>query len=212
MGKYRHLEQAERVALVAKFEATAQEIAAKLGGDWTARFHADAEIRREGLIYLCNKGDGRRITLGLRLSEHPVKIEVYGNYETGPDYLGLRGVKNNLRPSVSVSLDRPSDALARDIARRFLPDYTALFGEIGRMVATHQAAWDARAGAARRLCALSDGKMSGPHEWRGSGFEGRVWSQHDGGGVSIDLKVDNLNEVQAAAVVRLVRTFNEGGS
>lgn len=211
MGKYRSLEQTERVALVDTFETKAREVAAILGDDWTMRHHANEEVRREGLCYLVNK-DGRRICLNVRLYEHPVKINVSGEYEPGPDFLGLRGFKNNQRPSISVSVDRPAKAIAKDIERRFLPDYTPLFLETKQVVAEHLARWDMREDANKRLAAVAEAKYISAHEWRGAAVEGHVWNRHDGAGLSVSLKIDGLTESRAAQIIGFVKSFSEGGS
>jgi hypothetical protein len=207
MGKYRSLEKDERAALVVVLEAKGREVAALLGSDWTMRLHENEEIRREGLVYLCGPG-GQRISLNVRLYESPVRIEVYGDYATGPDYLGLRGIKSNQRPSITVALDRSAASIAKDIKARFLPEYTALFLEVGRIVFAHQSAWDLKMGVTDRLCAMAGGKRNGPHEWRGADVDGHVYIT--GESPTVDLKFDNLGEVEAAQLIALRMMLRAG--
>jgi hypothetical protein len=195
--------RAERLRVVAR------EIAAAWGSEWTAREDADEETRRDGgFMYLCHVSDSRRIVLTVNTWDAKPKMDVHGTYVTGPDYLGLHGCKSNQRPSISVSLDRPGAALAKDIARRFLPEYTALFTDICAIVIAHQEAWDAKAGAAGRLGTLAGAKRIDAAEWRGCAVEGRVFNT---GRVVVDLRAENLTESQAAAVIQLVNSF-KGGS
>jgi hypothetical protein len=208
MAKYAYVEAGERDARVARLESVAREIAAGLGNEWTARTMVDGDGEKwAGFMRLVHISDSREINLTVRLYESPAKIEVSGDYVTGPEYLGLSRHMNNERPTISVSLDRPGAAIAKDIQRRFMPEYTRVFTDILAVVIANQERWDTRAAACDRLAALTkDGKCNGPHEWRGA-VDGRVWGRHDGTGVSIDLKVDNLSEAQAAEVIALVNSF-----
>ena len=208
MAKYQYVDATERAARAARLESVAREIAAAWGNEWTARqrLNGDKEVI-PGHMKLSHVSDSREVSLRMRLYESPAKIDVSGEYVTGPDYLGLHGHMNNKRPSISVSLDRPGAALAKDIQRRFLPEYTRVFTDILAVVIAHEERWDMKAAACDRLAALTkDGKHHGSHRWYGA-VDGHVWGRHDGEGVSIDLKVDGLSESQAAEVVRLVNSF-----
>lgn len=211
MGKYVNVDATERAARAARLESVAREIAAAWGNEWTARqyLNGDGEVV-PGTMTLSHVSDSRGVSLHVRLYESPAKIEVDGDYVTGPDALGLSRLMHNKRPSISVSLDRPGAALAKDIERRFMPEYTRVFTDIVAVVIAHQERWDMRASACDRLVTLTkDGKHNGPHEWRGA-VDGHVWGRHDGKGVSIDLKLDELSEAQAAEVIRLVNSFQKG--
>ena len=197
-------EKSKRAELVERLEMVGREVAAGLGDGWTARVPDDAETRREGRTYVVHT-DGRRIDLDIRLYDSPAKIDVSGRYNFGGSHLGI-GYSSYSRemPRISVSLSRPGSAIAKDIQRRFLNDYTALYTRICETVAAYQAAWDRKSGVVDRLCTLGGFNRNGAHEWRGA-VEGRVWTQ--GSGVVVDLKIDNLRESDAAAVIELVKTL-----
>jgi hypothetical protein len=202
----KYVEQPERAARAERLIVVAREIAAAWGSEWTAREHENNEVRRDGgYMVLCHKSDSRVIVLTVRLYEPVAKIDVYGRYVTGPDYLKLSGLKGNVRPSISVSLDRPGAAIAKDIARRFLPDYTRVFTDICASVIAHQEVWDSKASASARLGALAGAVRIDSDEWRGCAVKGRVWFV--GSNPQIDLKADNLTEAQAAQVIALVNSF-----
>lgn len=206
----RFVEQPERAARAARLVEVAREIAAAWGSEWTAREHANDETRRDGgYMLLHHISDSRVVVLSVRLYEPVAKIDVYGKYVTGPDYLGMAGMKSNQRPSISVSLDRPGAAIAKDIARRFLPDYTRMFTDICATVIAYQEVWDSKAAASERLGTLAGAKRLDVAEWRGCAVEGRVWGQ--GETLQIDLRAENLTELQAAAVIKLINSFKRGG-
>ncbi|MFK0143253.1 hypothetical protein [Streptomyces murinus] len=115
--------EAKRRAVRAQFEQLGKDLAAALdeelveGGGWT---HEVTGLHAGGLV-LHHRGRG----LGLHVWRDKSylkgaagrRLKVEGRYST--EYIGWRA------DPITVSMDRPASAIARDIVRRFLPDYLA---------------------------------------------------------------------------------------
>jgi len=62
----------------------------------------------------------------LSVDEPTHRLTVHGTYGTMPDgrmWMPRERVRDAVDPSPTMSADKPADQIARDIARRFLPDY-----------------------------------------------------------------------------------------
>ncbi|WP_432158574.1 hypothetical protein [Streptomyces sp. bgisy153] len=120
---FRAKAEAERQATHAHFDQLGKDMASALnndrvqGGGWT---HTVSALCAGGLV-LHHHGLG----LGIQVWRHKTylkgaagrRLKVEGNYAT--EYHGWRA------DPITVSMDRPAGAIARDIVRRFLPGYLA---------------------------------------------------------------------------------------
>jgi len=129
-----------------KLFALAAEIATKLGGGWKSRglVRHSAEYGDEEY---CNPiiahPDGREMWFQLGWAQKG-KLHVSGtwpkyekpdsfNHNSYPQTVSPRDLPYESGhtvepPSINVSLERPVDAIVRDIQRRFLPEYTRIWG------------------------------------------------------------------------------------
>lgn len=151
--------------------AVAQRVAVHLR-DWEANPNDNARV---GVL---QRPDGGRIHL--RLSNNGARIEVSGVYPTPISYHG-----NN--PMITVSPRRTSQAIARDIEQRFLPEYDKLFARSWADANNEHRRLQERIETTRRLADLldipfhpsSDPKNVQYLNWAEGDFYARVRVEHD---------------------------------
>ena len=109
-------------------------------------------------------GDGREIRLDGRSGMGPRgKLHVSGIYPTA------RGCMEEVRPSINVAATRAPEAIARDIVRRFLPDYLETFTKSARRDVAENERKALEAHNRKRLAAALGGRVGengrGPQVW-----------------------------------------------
>jgi hypothetical protein len=93
-----------------------EAVAGHLEG-WTLDREATLKWHTPPLWAVLKDGDGREIHLDGRPGMGPRgKLRVSGSYPTAPGYM-------EYRPTINVGRSRAPSAIARDILRRFLPEY-----------------------------------------------------------------------------------------
>ena len=103
---------------IGTLNGAAAGIAAALGADWTVSRPASNDFP-SGLII----SDGTR-ELHFYLSYNSDKVDLSGIYPDRNSPVSLYEHGNRVsRPRIGFSIKRPAPTIARDIERRFLPDY-----------------------------------------------------------------------------------------
>lgn len=164
-----------------------EEIAGKLPGGWAVKERCDERVCRWANI---RRPDGAGIHLGMDWREKKLCVSgCFPRAQNGQDFGPYRG-----RVNIGVSPDRGAEAIARDIARRFLPLYLEQHEEALKQEALHKdAVTKARAVAVRLAKVLNvpapdkngDGSCSLYLNLEGSRY-GTVQVGH-GGAVQVDL-------------------------
>jgi hypothetical protein len=121
---------AERARKIATLRALTAAIAKALGEGFQAK--EDKELEHVGEI---RHADGRCINLNSSWYERQRRLNVSGDYPRDEGNNGSYSdpkswgaiAYNESPPSITVSADRSPEAIARDIQRRFLPEYTRIY-------------------------------------------------------------------------------------
>ena len=95
-------------------------------------------------VYLLQRGTGARIYLQLYASvgyEKIDRVQVSGWFHIGKNGTFVEVRDNNVRiyPTISCGLSRNPEAIAKDIAKRFLPEYLPAFERALEIVANEEA-------------------------------------------------------------------------
>lgn len=202
------LERQQRRANAQQIKAAADEVLRELGEGWSVTAREDSwTIAPDSHFYEFRHTDGRQFSFDGDAYACKGKVHVSGRYDFGPSHLGLGFPYGKSRPGISMSISRGGVAMAKDIKRRFLPEYTALFQEIADRVKVHLQAYNEKASAAEFLGALAGAKVSA-HGFRtlGGGIEGKVWNVS---GLRVELKFDGLTETNAAQLIQLYKSFQK---
>lgn len=116
---------------------------------------------------------------------------------------------------ITMSADKPPERIAREIERRFLPEYRRLYGLVAAYVADRNAGLRSQASARDRLAALVPGAAINP-SWVGRSDRSRtIWIP--GGRINLDpagervsrLELSNLSVDDAEWILRFL--FERGG-
>jgi hypothetical protein len=193
-------ERAERIALL-KIEAAV--VVSELGGSWAIE-PAKAEDVRDHVML--RDADGRRVELCVPQYNYTGKVEVSGWFDYGPTHLGISFPYGKTRPQISVSLSRGGAVIAKEIKRRFLPAYDELFHSIGESVRKATNYRDTQMGITARLAALAGAEPKRTQE-RSFCLITDNYTRTVEVNVSnstVDLKLFNLSESQAAEILRLL--------
>ena len=107
----------------------------------------------------------------LSVDEYQRRLTVHGTYGTMPDgrmWMPRDRVRDAVDPSPTMSADKPADQIARDIARRFLPDYRQHLAQFRADVADAIAFRNRTASLFDELVALGNGwiKADARHDAR----------------------------------------------
>ena len=198
------IERAERNEVYKRIAAVAGVVAGELGEGWSvSHLHNDMN---DGSVEL-NHTDGRNIGFYWCRYSFKGKLEIKGYYNYGSSDLGISLSHRDVRPDINVSLDRGGVAIAKDIKRRFLADYTKLFLEVSERVRAATEYRDNCLGLASRLAALA-----GAEDRRISprGFSCNYQSKVREVKVSdrrVDVQIDDLTEAQAVELITLVKSW-----
>jgi hypothetical protein len=143
----------------------------------------------------------------LSLDQHRLtdgRLRVRATFDFGDYSLGIGLPYGKSSPEISVSMARGAKTIAAEITRRFMPEYAPLAIEIAERVASATANRDRILGITQRLAEIAGAK---PNRITNSSFETydseRPYVEAQ---ISRDvtLKLFNLTEAQAAAVLALI--------
>ena len=184
--------------------ALAQDVAAQLGPEWAYRVpKVDPGEKRPEWYATIEQPDGAGIHFGT--ARAPGRVTINGTWPR--DWRGEVYRPHKDSPEITVSADRPAADIAREISRRFMPDYIPKYVE--------QLAWVERAtqeranrfGNAQRIAEALGGIPA--EDIREDGAEIRIYAKQEG--ISrLDVHADrvdiglSLPVELAAEVLRLV--------
>lgn len=132
------------------------------------------------------------------------KAHVFGIYPSGPSgSVSIYGIE---RPSINVSLERTVEAIAKDIERRFLPDYREYLGKVRERVKSDtdyrsltESNFEKVMGRKR-----NDNEKNGSGAgWLGSEFDCSGEVQVNGDSVTMTLR--SVTPDQAAAILAILK-------
>lgn len=196
-------EREARTQLCNTLTVTAIAVATELGEGWSM----DAPRTDEDNGYRnVSHTDGRSFSMFASLwGKHDGKVSVSGNWNFGDRELGITFPYGKTQPKISVALDRGAAVIAKEITRRFLPDYDKLFAEISETVRTHTAHRDKKTAIVGRLAAvagvapdrINNHKFSVYHDSDAPHVEVEVYG-------TVTLKIDTLSESLATEILQLV--------
>lgn len=197
-------ERAARKQLGADLTALAAAVADELRAGWTLdalRDDSDDNGYRK-----ISHTDGRSFSLYVGLwGKHDGKMTVSGNFNYGDRELGITFPYGKSQPNISVSMDRGAATIAKEITRRFLPEYDKLFSEISETVRTYTAHRDKKTAIVGRLAAIA-----GVAPDRINNHKFSVYHDSDAPHVAVEvygtvtLKIDTLSEALATDILQLV--------
>ncbi len=169
-------------------------------------------------VYMLNRYTGARVYLGLSASkgyEVLDRVNVTGWFHVGKSGSFVEVRDNNVRvyPEISIALSRGADAIAKDIAKRFLPVYLPAF-ERACEIALNERRYEQRITDTLASVAITAGiPVPKPGQYNTElrrevgGKVGTVdvrIKAYDG---RVELKLDDLTLVQAQAVINYIKTF-----
>jgi hypothetical protein len=114
-------------------------------------------------------------------------------------------------PSIDVSQSRGGAVLGKEIQRRFLPDFNAVCERLDKRTDEALTFRNARTGILERLAAVvvTTGERTALNPDRGDlylyGREGERTIDVHASRNSVDLKINDVSEETAAAIIRIVR-------
>lgn len=202
-------ERAARKQLRLDLTALAAAIADELRAGWTLDVPSkDADGDDNGYRNVSNT-DGRSFSLYASLwGKHDGKVTVSGNFSYGDRELGLSFPYGKSQPKISVSMDRGAETIAKEITRRFLPDYDRLFAEISETVRVQTAERDRKTGVVGRLAAVAG---ANPNRIKPNGFAVYFGMELPNVEVTVygtvSIKLDNLTEEMAAEILKLANLW-----
>jgi hypothetical protein len=187
-----------------------REIAHQLGGGWKVK-----TVREDQLDYPSRwivNADYPGAELTVRIGSYGAergRVCVHGSLHVGRNNSYETVYENGQKvdaPSITVAMDRGAGVIAREIARRMLPEYLRILALAVAQAEKHNAKADARTATMRQLAKLTGGKM--PDVTRED--SGRVWlggSRHDQvtvsyGGDSVTFERLSVTVEQAEHIIR----------
>jgi hypothetical protein len=171
-------------------------------------------------VYLSNAGDAR-IYIGFDGYNESTRLTISGHmhigkngsyvevYEKGADGSGWNHVYS---PSITVAIKRGPKAVAKDIAKRFLPEYLRVFALAKAKVAEDNAYDTAITANLQHLAKVAGESVPESFSWRREGRKSFTWrlrgNYHTVTASAEDcsLKLDNLTLEQAEQIIRLLKT------
>jgi hypothetical protein len=169
-------------------------------------------------VYLLQRGTGARIYLQLSCTRgHEVydRVEVSGWFHIGKNgsFVEVRDNLGRIYPTISASLARNPEAIAKDIAKRFLPAYLAAF-ERALAIVEDEYVYEARIRNVLRRTAHAAGfnvPKAGENDreirksvaGRIQGIEVDIYASQD----TVKLVLDDLHVTQAEAIIGYIKTL-----
>ena len=191
----------------------AQAVAAALGAPW-AFTEADEHEPPRCLWARIARPDGAEISVHLNTYPKP-RLNISGVYPRGPNGRDYGPWDSTKRPSMGVAPDRPAAVIAKEIARRLLPEYLPLYAKAVQDKAAYDAGAGVQQGVASRLAFTlglpprahpADSQSVQIHVYQTDGCYGE-FTVSNGGGVQV--KLTGLTPAQADAVARVVAKKGE---
>ena len=154
--------------------ALGRDVAGHLPGEWRVNEAESTKYHNPALLVVIADDAGREFIIDRRVGLASKKqFHVHGRFPHRPgmsDY-GLR----DARPSINVGASKTAERIAKDIARRFLPDFLSSWARWAARVADFDASEDQEARNRQELADAYGGKVvdngSGPHIWAASGVD-----------------------------------------
>jgi hypothetical protein len=152
----------------------------------------------------------------IRIDTHTHRLSVNGHYN---GLWKFRNSYNNPAPSITVSPDRTPAQIARDIERRFLPDFledyartqankTRHMQEIDQTLATAQTVIDASGDYYHRPHGSQDHPLETPRLELYS-YGAAIFGKANVSTNSVDMELQSLTASEAAQVIALVSSFEK---
>ena len=185
-----------------------------------APYRVEMERSTDGLPCTCGFTQPGEIKVHLRYDKYKHRLEVSGYYpvsriqgESCPRTFSPHDLYNPRAesPSISISCEKSPEAIAKEIQRRFLPDYqTVLFRCIGLRDAHEKYFRDQQALAGQIGSALGTARRN----TQGTVFElprnltkGSVYGDVDVSGDSVRFRINNVPAAQALKLAAFLRTL-----
>jgi hypothetical protein len=205
-------ERAERhVATLAAARAAAAIFSdARLtGGTWTLEPNTGVDGDECRAVLRCG-AHKHRIAIDGDQYGHTGKFHVHGWYNFGPSELSLGMPHGVSSPSIDVSQSRGGAVLGKEIQRRFLPDFNKVCERLDARTREASEFRGARTGILERLASVVSGKEKVNLDAASGnlylyGREGERTIDVHASRNSVDLKIPDVSEETAAAIIRLVR-------
>lgn len=189
--------------------ALAREVAAALADGWEVKpadgdTVAYASLRRasDGAEFYMHHDSYRgRLTIGPSWPRDPRTRDTFEPYVYAPN---ARGGSDRIRvESIGVGPSRPPAAIAREIARRFLPAYLPQYAEAVRLQQASETANTGAAALVRELAAILSEPARDTHDGRGFRIyrDGATFEVSRHGSVKIEV---NSDADLARAIARLL--------
>lgn len=158
-------------------------------------------------VYLRNAGKGR-IYLSFDGYNEPTRLSISGHLHIGKDNRFVEVYERSSRvtlPSITVAIKRGPEAVAKDIAKRFLPEYLRIL-ELAEQKVAEAAAYEATIAEHRNHLAAVCGVKLHPQD------ECHDFSWHLGGyhtvkinEKNVDLKLVDLSFAQAEHIIKYLK-------
>jgi hypothetical protein len=212
----RERERAEKKARHVATLAAARTVAAAIsdmrvaGGTWTLEPNTGIEGDECRAVLRCGM-HGHRIAIDTDKYGHRDKFYVHGWYDFGPSELNLGMPYGLSTPDITVSQSRGGEVLGKEIQRRFMPDFNAVGAKLDARTREASEFRGARTGILERLASVVaiTGERVALNQDRGDlslyGKEGARTIDIHASRDSVDLKINDVSEETAAAIIRIVR-------
>jgi hypothetical protein len=184
------------------------------GGDWTLEPNSGVDGDECRAVLRCTM-HGHRIAIDGDNYGHTGKFYVHGWYDFGPSELNMGMPYGLATPSINVSQSRGGEALAKEIERRFMAEFHAVGGKLDERTRAAAEFRATRTGILERLASVvavtrervTLNQDRGDLSLNGYVDGNSVWSSIDvhASRSSVDLKISDVSEETAAAIIRLVR-------
>ena len=209
MRKTYEEELAERAERYKLLQSTGTVVAKELGAGWSVERRDSNEYDGGGGLHIVNV-DGRSMYLSVASYGYKGKVDISGDYDYGDGSLGLGWPYGVSRPGISVGLERGGAVIAKEIQRRFLPGYDAVFSRIAKSVREATEYRDMQEGICARLAVLAGAEPKRTNKRDFALYSGEISGRYLEAKISggeVDIKLENLTEAQAGEVIRLVLPY-----
>lgn len=205
MSDFAEQVQGEKIARIRTLEAMATNVATLLGNGW--RLESVDEWGHYCKL-VDDKGHSIHINNGTRKEG---RYSISGGYPSDEhgrnlDYVRRAAGHNVELPKITVAWSRNPEAIAKDIIRRFLPDYLALYAKAEEKQRETNAYHNAAQATAKRIQAAAPGSRV-----YGDGLDRVDLYRNEGGRFEaecfddrVNLKISSVPTDKAEAIIRLL--------